>query len=146
MTAKKERIEHEGTVLAVDKDYISVEILNKSACAACHAKGVCGASDQAIKVVEVAQDITTLSEDYQVGERVNVVMSPAMGTQAIWLAYVVPLLVLMASILVFSLCGASELLMGLCSLGIVALYYLGVYLFRNKISKIFIFSIEKLAE
>ena len=93
----KERIEHEGTVVAVDKDYISVEILNKSACAACHAKAVCGASDQAVKVVEVAQDISTLAADYQVGETVNVVMSSAMGTQAIWLAYVVPLIVLMAS-------------------------------------------------
>ena len=139
----KERIEHEGRVIAVDKDYISVEIVNKSACAACHAKGVCGASEESVKVVDVAQDITTLTEDYQVGETVNVVMSSAMGTQAIWLAYVVPLAVLMLSILVFSLCGAGELLMGLGSLGIVALYYLGLFLFRNKISKIFIFSIEK---
>ena len=139
----KERIEHEGRVIAVDKDYISVEIVNKSACAACHAKGVCGASDEAVKVVEVAQDITTLTEDYQVGETVNVVMSSAMGTQAIWLAYVVPLLVLMLSILVFSLCGAGEVLMGRGSLGAVALYYLGVFFYRKKISKIFIFSIEK---
>ena len=140
---RKDRIEHEGTVLAVDKDYISVEILNKSACAACHAKAVCGASEESVKVVEIAQDISTLAADYQVGERVNVVMSAAMGTQAIWIAYVVPLLVLMASILVFSLCGAGEVAMGLGSLGIVAIYYLGVFLFRNKISKIFIFSIEK---
>ncbi|MBR5100364.1 MAG: SoxR reducing system RseC family protein [Bacteroidales bacterium] len=139
----KERIEHEGRVIAVDKDYISVEIVNKSACAACHAKAVCGASDEAVKVVEIAQDFTTLADDYQVGETVNVVMSSAMGTQAIWIAYVVPLIVLMASILVFSLCGAGELLMGLGSLGVVALYYLGVYLLRNRISKIFIFSIEK---
>ena len=139
----KDRIEHEGKVIAIDKDYISVEILNKSACAACHAKGVCGASDQSVKVVEVAQDITTLAQDFQVGETVNVVMSPRMGTQAVWFAYVVPLIVLMASILVFSLCGAGELLMGLGSLGIVALYYLGVFLCRNKISKIFTFSIEK---
>ena len=139
----KERIEHEGRVIAVDKDYISVEIVNKSACAACHAKGVCGASDEAVKVVEVAQDITTLTEDYQVGETVNVVMSSAMGTQAIWLEYVVPLLVLILSILVFSLCGAGEVLMGLGSLGAVALYYLGVFFYRKKISKIFIFSIEK---
>ncbi len=140
---RKDRIEHEGTVLAVDKDYISVEILNKSACAACHAKAVCGASEESVKVVEIAQDISTLAADYQVGERVNVVMSAAMGTQAIWIAYVVPLLVLMVSILVFSLCGAGEVAMGLGSLGIVAIYYLGVFLFRNKISKIFIFSIEK---
>lgn len=142
----KERIEHEGKVMSVDKDYIAVEILNKSACAACHAKGVCGASDQSIKVVEVAQDIQTLTEDYQVGETVNIVMAPSMGTQAIWLAYVVPLMVLMASVGVFSLCGAGELLMGLGSLGILALYYLIVFLCRNKISKIFTFSIEKLAQ
>jgi sigma-E factor negative regulatory protein RseC len=139
----KERIEHEGRVIAVDKDYISVEIVNKSACASCHAKGVCGASDEAVKVVEVAQSFATLADDYQVGETVNVVMSSAMGTQAIWIAYVIPLIVLMASILVFSLCGAPELWMGLGSLGVVALYYLGVYLMRNRISKIFIFSIEK---
>ena len=139
----KERIEHEGRVIAVDKDYISVEIVNKSACASCHAKGVCGASDEAVKVVEVAQSFATLADDYQVGETVNVVMSSAMGTQAIWIAYVIPLIVLMASILVFSLCGAGELWMGLGSLGVVALYYLGVYLLRNRISKIFIFSIEK---
>ena len=93
--------------------------------------------------MEIAQDLTTLAADYQIGETVNVVMSPAMGTQAVWLAYVVPLIVLMAAILVFSLCGAGELLMGLGSLGAVALYYLGVFLFRNRISKIFIFSIEK---
>lgn len=138
-----ERIEHEGKVVSVDKDYIGVEIVNKSACAACHAKGVCGASDASIKVVEVAQDITTLTEDYQVGETVNVVMRESMGTQAVWLAYVVPLMVLMAAILVFWLCQASEVVMGLGSLGILALYYVILYFFRNKISKIFTFSIEK---
>ena len=139
----RDRIEHEGTVIAVDKDYISVEILNKSACAACHAKAVCGASDQSIKVVEVAQDITTLTADYQVGERVNVVMSSSMGLTAVWLCYVVPLIVLLASIFILSKCGAGELAVGLGSLGVVAVYYFGVYLFRNKISKIFTFSIEK---
>ena len=138
-----ERIEHEGKVVSVDKDYIGVEIVNKSACAACHAKGVCGASDASIKVVEVAQDITTLTEDYQVGETVNVVMRSSMGTQAVWLAYVVPLMVLMAAILVFWLCQASELVMGLGALGILALYYIGLFFFRNKISKIFTFTIEK---
>ena len=138
-----ERIEHEGKVVSVDKDYIGVEIVNKSACAACHAKGVCGASDASIKVVEVAQDITTLTEDYQVGETVNVVMRSSMGTQAVWLAYVVPLMVLMAAILVFWLCQASELVMGLGALGILALYYVGLFFFRNKISKIFTFIIEK---
>lgn len=139
----KERIEHEGRVISVDKDYITVEIVNKSACAACHAKGVCGAADESVKQIDIAQDISTLAADYQPGETVRVVMSPSMGVQAVWLAYVVPLLVLVAAILIFSLCGAGELVTGLGSLGAVALWYAGLFLFRNKISKIFIFSIEK---
>ena len=143
MSSNSSEISHRGRIVSITPEITTVEIVSESACAACHAKGVCGASEESVKVVDVAQDITTLTEDYQVGETVNVVMSSAMGTQAIWLAYVVPLIVLMASIGVFSLCGASELLMGLGSLGIVAVYYLFVYLFRNKISKIFTFSIEK---
>lgn len=139
----RERIEHEGRVIAVDKDYVSVEIVNKSACASCHAKGVCGASDEAVKVVEIAQDFSTLACDYQVGETVNVVMSQAMGTKAIWLGYVIPLIVLMAAIGILYLLKVGELAIGLGALGAVALYYLGVFLFRDRISKIFIFSIEK---
>lgn len=142
----KDRIEHEGRVVGIDKDYISVEIVNKSACAACHAKAVCGASDQSVKVVGVAQDITTLAGNYQVGDTVNVVMSASMGTQAIWIAYVIPLIVLMAAILVFSSLKLGELYVGLGTLAVVALYYFGVFLFRNKLSKIFIFSIEKQAK
>ena len=38
---------------------------------------------------------------------------------------------------------ASTCITTLGTLGVVALWYLGVFLFRNKISKIFIFSIEK---
>ena len=71
----KERIEHEGRVIAVDKDYISVEIVNKSACAACHAKAVCGASDEAVKVVENSQrdiNIAFMNELAMVFDRMDV--------------------------------------------------------------------------
>lgn len=80
-----ERIEHEGKVVSISENYIGVEIVSKSACAACHAKGVCAASDEAVKVIEVPYDIATLSADYKIGDCVNVVLSSSLGVRAIWL-------------------------------------------------------------
>lgn len=137
-----ERIEHEGRVVAISKDYISVEIVSKSACAACHAKSVCAASDESVKIIEIPYDISTLSADYKVGDSVNVVLSSSLGVRAIWFAYVIPLIVLLACIFIFSHIGVGELRTGLYSLGVVALYYAVLALFRNKFSKIFTFTIE----
>ena len=142
MAKQLDKVEHEGRVIEISEQYISVEIVNKSACAACHAKGVCAASDEKIKVIEVPLSIDTLAEDYKVGDMVNVVMKGSLGLKAIWLAYVVPLLVLMASILVLSLLHLHEAAVGLVSVGVVALYYIVLFFFRNKLSKIFTFYIQ----
>ena len=45
MENSKNVIKHSGVVSRVTPDSVEVEIVSKSACAACHAKGVCGASD-----------------------------------------------------------------------------------------------------
>jgi len=117
--------------------------VSKSACAACHAKAVCAASDESVKVVEIPYTISSLTEDYQVGDRVNVVLRQSLGIRAIWIAYVVPLALLLLSIFIFSATGVGELRTGLFSICTVALYYVVVFLFRNKLSKIFTFTIEK---
>lgn len=142
MSRQLDKVEHEGRIIEISEQYISVEIVNKSACAACHAKGVCAASDEKIKVIEVPLSIDTLAEDYKVGDMVNVVMKGSLGLKAIWFAYVVPLIVLMAAILVFSLLHFHEAMVGLLSIGVVALYYLVLFFFRNKLSKIFTFYIQ----
>ena len=138
-----DRIEHEGRVTDISEDVISVEIINKSACASCHAKGVCAASEESVRIVEVPYTISTLVEEYKVGDKVNVVLQPSLGIKAVWICYVIPLAVLLASILVFSKAGMSELATGLWSLEVLAVYYFVVFLFRKRISKIFTFSIYK---
>lgn len=143
MSRIPDRIEHEGRIIEISENFISVEILSKSACAGCHAKGVCAASDESVKVVEVPLTISTLAQDYSVGETVNVILKQSLGIQAIWIAYVVPLVLLVISLFVFSSLKMGDLNTGLFSLGVLALYYAGVFLFRNKLSKIFTFSIEK---
>ena len=138
----KERIEHEGRIIDISEQFVSVEIVSKSACAECHARGVCAAGDEKIKVVEVPLDLALLARDLKVGDTVNVVLSSSLGVKAIWLAYVIPLALLLAAIFTFSHCGVQELYVGLLSLGVTALYYAALALFRKKLSKVFIFTIE----
>ena len=140
---KIDKIEHEGTVIEIGKDTISVEIVNKSACASCHAKGVCNASEESVRIIEIPYTISSLVEDYQVGEKVNVILGSYLGISAVFLAYILPLLILILSIVLLPAAGLSELQTGLSAIGIVALYYIVLTLFRNKLNRVYSFSVEK---
>ena len=49
MSKQPRKIVHEGKIVEMDRESISVEIVNKAACATCHARGVCGASEEQVK-------------------------------------------------------------------------------------------------
>ncbi|MBP5210424.1 MAG: SoxR reducing system RseC family protein [Bacteroidales bacterium] len=140
---KVDKIEHEGTVIEIGKDTVSVEIVNKSACASCHARGVCNASEESVRVIEIPYTISSLVEDYQVGEKVNVILGSYLGISAVFLAYVLPLVLLILSIVLLPVAGLTELQTGISAIGIVALYYIVLALFRSKLNRVYSFSIEK---
>ena len=141
---KIERIEHEGIVREISEDFITVEIVNKSACAACHAKGVCVAGEEEIRYVDVPYSISSLVEDFKVGDKVNLVLNQSLGVQAVFISYAIPLVILILLLLILSNTGLNELMVGLLSLAGVAVYYLFVFLFRDRLERIFTFSIEKI--
>lgn len=143
MSRKISRIIHEGKIVAIDATAIDVEIVNKSACATCHAKGVCGASEEQVRIINIPQTIDTATAGYRVGDSVKLVLSGVMGLKAVILAYGLPLLILIAAILVFSALSLEQLYVGLLSLAAVALYYIIFAIFRDKIDKEFVFSIEQ---
>jgi len=140
---KIDNIGHEGKIIEIGEDFISVEIINKSACSECHAKSVCIASDQSVKIIEIPYSISTLVDDYKVGDSVNVVLKSSLAASAIWIAYVFPLAVLFLAIFVLSKLGMTEIVVGLGAIGSVCLYYAVLALFRNKLARIFTFTIEK---
>ena len=142
MGKKQVKIVHEGRIVEIDREGISVEIVNKSACDACHAKGVCGAGDSRVSVVVVPQTVATASAGLQVGDTVNLVLSESAGLKAAILAYGVPLVVLMASVLILSAFSLPQLWVGLISLAAVALYYIIFATFKDKLDKEFVFTIE----
>ena len=132
-------ISHEGRIVEITPDFTSVEIVSHSACSACHAKGLCGFSESETKLVMVPTDPYT---ERQVGDMVNLVLKPSMGLKAVWISYVVPLAVLMVLILVLSRFVASEVWVPAGSLAAVVVYYLVIWLLRDRLKNEFVFHIR----
>lgn len=138
--AKKNEITHQGKILEITPDFTTVQIIVSSACSSCHAKGLCGMSEDEEKVIMVPTDPYTV---YQVGDEVQVMTKMSMGLKAVWISYVIPLLILMILILSLSSVIGNEVVVGLVSVAGVALYYLSIWLLRDRLADEFVFYIKE---
>ena len=136
---KKNEICHRGRIISITPDLTTVEILSTSACAECHAKGMCGMSESKIKRIAVPTDPYS---DRAVGDEVDVALKKTMGLKAVWISYVIPLFILMILILSLSSVTVHEVYAGLGAIAGVALYYLLIYVFRDRLAKDFVFYIK----
>ncbi|HPS03960.1 MAG TPA: SoxR reducing system RseC family protein [Tenuifilaceae bacterium] len=134
-------VEHLGRVDAITNNDIRVVITSQSACESCHARGACPASESKEKFIVV----TIPNHNFIVGEPVKVLLKESLGFRALFLGYVLPLLVVLTTLFTLSAAGMSEKDAGLLSLAVLAPYYLGLYIFRKKIARKFEFGIEKIS-
>ena len=137
--SEKKPIEHLGFIDEIADDEVKVRFVSMSACASCHASGVCNASDMEDKEVWVKKD----ERNFKKGESVNIIMQSSQGAQAVLIGYVYPFLAFLITLLVLDSLGLKELHAGLISLSILIPYYLSVYFLRHKINQKFSFSIRK---
>ena len=133
-----EEIRHSGKIVEITPSTIVVEIIAEEACGSCSAASLCGMSEVKKKLIEVPAAL-----GYEAGEEVWVLLKSSKGMKAVWLSYIVPLILLMATILILSGIEVSELICGLGAIGVIAVYYLLLFLFRNKVKKEYTFYIEK---
>ena len=132
-------VTHPGRILEINPQFTTVEFTSHSGCSSCHAKELCGFGESGDKVIQLPTDPYDFRE---VGAEVEVLMKQSMGLKAVWISYVIPLLLLMAAVLVANAFGASELVCGLSGLVTVALYYFVVWLFRGKLRNEFVFELK----
>jgi len=137
--SRQNLINHEGIIEQIDKDVAHVKIDSESACAACHAKGVCGAADREEKYL----DIPLKGHPYNVGETVQVEVARRLGFRAVALGYVYPFILLMIVLISLTLAGINELRAGLLALLSLVPYYLLLYLVRKRIESTFTFRVKK---
>ncbi len=137
---KNDCVSHEGIVKTIDGQTITVVMTVQSACAACHAKGMCGASEQSNRAVTA---LNLNNETFEIGECVNVEMKEELATQAVLIGYLFPFLVLIITFFVIGIWSKNELVNVLIALSATAIYYLIIWKFNKKISKKFVFIATK---
>jgi positive regulator of sigma E activity len=131
-------IRHDGIIKSVESEVVNVSIVSKSACAACHAKGVCNVSELNEQVLEIPR---VKGETYKVGAHVQVSMHKTLGMRAVFLGYILPFLLLLTTLIIsFSLL-KNDGLAGVMSLAILVPYYAILYRFRDHFRRTFRFRI-----
>ncbi len=133
-------IKHDGVVDSIEGNCIHVRIVQALACAACGAKSLCSAAESKEKIVDVyGADITA----YQVGQRVMVEGAAAMGMKAVRLAFLFPLVLLVAAVaMVMWLADGNEALAALAALLVLTIYFLLLFANKKKLAREFTFTIK----
>ena len=132
-------ITHRGRIISITPEVTTVQIVSESACAACHARGLCSLGESKLKEIELP---TRGWDNRQVGDEVDVVLRASMGHKAVWLAYVIPLVLMVAALLGTLAAGGPELLAGLVAIAVVGLYYLVIWLLRDRLRNAYTFNIK----
>ena len=165
MQSKRKMIKHDGIIIALNGDGTAlVRIVQTSACAACKAKAMCASAESAEKEMTVVllgengkvktennstQSYTTLhdsTQSYHVGDTVEVMVQQKMGWKAVVLAYLLPFFVMLAVMLIGNAIWAvREEILGTVALCAMALYYLLLGMFKDKLQKEFSFTARKRA-
>lgn len=137
----KASVEHKGVVEKISDSVIRVGFVSHSACSGCHARGACSLSDVENKYVDIKNE----GGSYLPGDPVDIILEQKQGFMALWLGYILPLLVMLAALLIVVAITGREGLAGIIAVLILMPYYVLLYLFRNKVKEKFEFKIRKSA-
>ena len=146
-------IKHDGIIIALNGDGTAlVRIVQTSACAACKAKAMCASAESAEKEMMVVllgengkvKTENNSTQSYHVGDTVEVMVQQKMGWKAVMLAYLLPFFVMLAVMFIGNAIWAvREEILGTVALCAMALYYLVLGMFKDKLQKEFSFTARK---
>ncbi len=135
-----ELIRHTGMVLSVSGQTAHVQIVQTSACSACKARSMCMSSESQAKEMDVI-----MLEPLKVGDQVEVEVRERLAWKAVLLAYILPFMVMLCIIAVLDFTTDwSEAVVGTLSLCCIALYYIGLSVFKHRLQKQFTFTARKI--
>ncbi|MDR0572820.1 MAG: SoxR reducing system RseC family protein [Tannerella sp.] len=138
----KDYIRHQGKIERIEKHKVYVRIEQKASCSDCHAKSVCFASDKKDKIIEV----NDRSGRYSPREDVIISVRSSMGLFAVVIAFTIPLILVILSVIAGTSASGDEGIGGLAGLSVLVPYYFILYLFRGILKKKFIFTLSKSPE
>ena len=133
-------MQHRGVVESVAGDTVIVSVVPESACAGCHAKGICGERGSKREIVVK----TPYAAEYTPGESVIVALEHSnMGVMSVVWSYVVPLIILVGVLFGARAFGFDDGVAAISSMGAMSLYFIALYLMRKMFDKKIKFTIIK---
>lgn len=137
-------IKHDGIVDSIEGGCIHVRIVQASACAACGAKSLCSAAESKEKIVDIYGADTNA---YKVGQRVMVEGAATMGMKAVRLAFLFPLLLLVAAVaLAMWLTDGNEALGAVAALLTLVAYFAVLFACKKRLAREFTFTIKTIKD
>jgi positive regulator of sigma E activity len=140
MNPNANQITHPGIIETISGNVVLVKIQPQAACGSCHSKSFCNLADSEGKVVE-----TTVIDGgkFKIGQEVQVTLQRSLGYRALLLGYLVPFVLLVATILFVLLVANNESLAALMGVAAMVPYYALLFRFRDRMKKQFEFKIKQ---
>lgn len=130
-------INHDGIVQKADERSVTVSIISSTACSGCHAEGSCSMSGKDEKIIEVRGKYSVSA-----GDQVVVLMKQSMGYTALFLGYLLPLIIVIITLIILISVNTPELSAGLISLAVLIPYYTALWFLRDRINEKFTFTLK----
>lgn len=111
-----------------------MRIVRASACSSCEAKSTCRGHGVRDFVVDVADEALV---GMNVGDAVTVEIPRSAARHAVFVGFVVPLLLVVVSMSVIALLGGGDVPAVLAAIGVLVIYYCGLYVARQRLDRHF---------
>lgn len=135
----KEKVSHSGVITNILDESIEVQILSKSACAACNIKSACNIAEMQEKKIMIPKPD---DRQFSIGQNVTVSMTIKQGNKAVVYAYLIPAILIIVMVFTLNAFNIDEGLNAMISVGSLIPYYLILFLLRKKLKSKFEYIIE----
>ncbi|MBN3034152.1 MAG: SoxR reducing system RseC family protein [Bacteroidales bacterium] len=132
-------VSRQGVIEAISDTLYIISVPAVSACSECHARGSCRMGHSGTRIIKVPRQGNV---DFRVGDAVEVYMKRSLGLRAVFLGYVLPFIILLGALIITVTWMENEAHAALLSLGILVLYYTGLWAFKKHLTSVFKFHIK----
>lgn len=122
-------IYHEGVAEEVNEKTALVRFVQNGACGSCQLKSVCNPAEQRVRLVQACHD-----GSLHPGDPVRVGVEESVAWLSILFSFVLPFMVVATSFFTIYFRTGSDIVAGVTALAVLPVYYLLVYMFRERLA------------
>lgn len=131
---------HDGTVTKITANKIEIQFQQDTMCLHCQIKNTCMVSHSRPRILHTK---IQNPQDYHVGDKVIIEISPQSSLWALFFGYALPLMVLLIGSITCHILGLTDTLNALTTLFVLLLYYLVLGINQKKLSDKFQIKVHK---